>query len=72
MSSSKEVRDLIKEIESLGFDVIKKAGGHWKVYAGSAYIATLPCSPGDQHSLINKRSQLRRLGVPVAGRHGIK
>jgi predicted RNA binding protein YcfA (HicA-like mRNA interferase family) len=72
MSNAKEVRDLIKEIQDLGFDLVKKSGGHWKVYRDNAYIATLPCTPGDQHSLINKRSQLRRLGVPVAGRHGIK
>lgn len=70
--TAKVVKELIKEIKDLGYDVVMGGNGHWKVYQGSAYITSLPVTPGDQHSLHNKRSQLRRLGVEVAGRKGIK
>jgi hypothetical protein len=67
-----DVKNLIKEIEKLGLDVIMGGKGHWKVYRGAAYITSLPCTPSDKHSLFNKRAQLQRLGVPVAGRKGVK
>lgn len=68
----KDVRILIKEIEALGFRVIQGANNHWKVYRDSAYITSLPCTPSDQHALHQKRSQLQRLGVAVAGRKNVK
>jgi hypothetical protein len=72
MPVGKDVKNLIKEIEKLGYDVIMGGNGHWKVYRGSSYITSLPATPSDQHSLFQKRAQLQRLGVPVAGRKGIK
>lgn len=70
--AAKVVKELIKEIKDLGYDVIMGGNGHWKVYRGSAYITSLPATPGDQHSLWNKRSQLQRLGIAVTGRKGVK
>jgi hypothetical protein len=70
--TAKEVKILIKELEGLGLDVIMGGKGHWKVYRGGAYITSLPSTPSDQHSLFQKRAQLQRLGIPVAGRKGVK
>lgn len=72
MSTGKDVKNLIREIKKLGLDVIMGGSGHWKVYRGPAYITSLPATPSDQHSLFQKRAQLQRLGVPVAGRKGVK
>ena len=65
MGSKKDVRDLVKELRKFGLEVKLAKNGHWKVWRGSEYLATLPNSPSDGRSLLNAIATLRRLDVDV-------
>lgn len=56
---------LIREIEASGeFKVVDTRTSHKKVVrvSGGA-LCSIPGSPGDRRALLNKRAELRRLGV---------
>lgn len=62
----REVRDLIKELGKLGYDVEPTGdNGHWKVMRDGEYMHTLPNSPGDSRTMRNVRQSLRRRGILV-------
>lgn len=54
-------RALIKQ----GCEIKMGGKGHWKVYRDGRLITTLPHSNSDVRAWLNKRSELRKLGVAV-------
>lgn len=64
MSRVKDVADLIREIEADGGIVMKVRSGHWKVInPRTRQCIRIPATPGDQRSLLNVRSRLRKIGL---------
>lgn len=64
MSRNKDVRELIRLIQSDGGEVSMTPGGHWKVYNPvTKRSVRIPASPGDVRSLKNARSRIRKIGL---------
>jgi hypothetical protein len=61
---SKEMKQLVKQIEANGYTVVQSGRNHLKVKneAGGT-VATMPGTPSDHRSILNTRAQMRRLGV---------
>jgi predicted RNA binding protein YcfA (HicA-like mRNA interferase family) len=59
-------KDLIKALESQGFDCVLARSGHYKIYRGTRLITTSPATPSDTHSLRNCVAILRRNGFVCA------
>lgn len=63
----KEIRGLVREIESMGFTVLRDNGKHQKVLtADGKYVYSLPNTPGRGRWKQNLIAELRKRGV-VAG-----
>ncbi|MFH0246378.1 hypothetical protein ACGRHY_29055 [Streptomyces sp. HK10] len=60
--ASKEVKQLIKKLESQGFTVEATRKGHYKVSRKGAFVTYLPGTPSDHRSLKNCLSYLKRAG----------
>lgn len=60
---TKDIRNLIKDFEAAGFDVVfTKGNTHPKVVNKAGHlVTTLPSSPSDHRSLLNARATLKRL-----------
>lgn len=58
----KELRQLVKEIEELGFTVRRDNGKHLKVYTneGTTFVYSLPSTPGRGRWRQNLLSELRK------------
>lgn len=57
----KELRDLVREIEDLGFKVRRDNGNHLKVYtADDTFVYSLPSTPGRGRWRQNLLSELRK------------
>lgn len=66
MSRLKEIKDLIREIERAGGVVTMTKGGHWKVVNPTTrQCLRMPATPSDHRSLLNIRSRLRKIGLPL-------
>lgn len=64
----KEIRQLVKQIEELGYTVVRDNGRHLKVLSGEGnYIYSLPSTPGRGRWKHNLISELRKRGVSVGG-----
>lgn len=60
----KEIRDLVRAIEDLGFTVSRDNGKHNKVYTGAGkFVYSLPTTPGRGRWKQNLVSELRKRGV---------
>lgn len=73
MSLSKEVRDLIRELESSkeakrsGWTVTRpRRGGNYNVALNGSRMVTISHSPRDRHAIKNARADLRHVGFPFA------
>lgn len=65
MGNRDEWKKLRQSLEAQGLRVELNKRSRWKVYRGSAYITTLPCTPSDHRGIRNKLSELRKRGVEV-------
>lgn len=64
----KEVRSLVRELEDLGYVVVRENGNHLKVLSAEGnYIYSLPSTPGRGRWKQNLISELRRRGIQLAG-----
>lgn len=60
----KEIRDLVKEIEGLGFRVLRDNGKHHKVLTPDGkFVYSLPSTPGRGRWRQNLVAELRKRGV---------
>jgi predicted RNA binding protein YcfA (HicA-like mRNA interferase family) len=63
----KDIRDLVRSIEAVGYTVIRDNGRHVKIYNGDGnYVYSLPSTPGRGRWKQNLMSELRKRGVHVA------
>jgi predicted RNA binding protein YcfA (HicA-like mRNA interferase family) len=63
----KEIKNLIKDFEAAGFDVVLTKGNtHPKVLSNGHLVTTLPSSPSDHRSIKNAQATLRRLARNAA------
>lgn len=58
------MKDLVKELKSLGCEV-ELIKGHWQVFRNGVAFCTMASTPGDRRSLLNAKSELRKLGIPL-------
>lgn len=58
-----DYRQLLREVEATGHELVHGRGGHLKVKRGGKTIATIPSSIGQGRAHQNTRALLRRLGV---------
>jgi len=65
ITSNKDLRRLLALIEEQGFIVEIRRGGHVKVTAPTGEVFFTGSSPSDRRSILNFRSQLRRVGAQV-------
>jgi hypothetical protein len=64
VSRTKDVTDLIREIEAEGGIVTKTKSGHWKVVnPANRRRINIPATPSEYRSLKNVRTRLRRIGL---------
>lgn len=59
---TKEVKELIRKLESQGFKCVPTKKNHIKVYKEERFIATLPSTPSDRRSLKHVLQYLRQAG----------
>lgn len=60
----KEVKQIIKDVESMGAIVTKSKNGHWKVFNPvTRKSTTLPNSPSDSRWKKNTVTSLRSIGL---------
>jgi predicted RNA binding protein YcfA (HicA-like mRNA interferase family) len=62
VSSKKDTRDLIRELQRQGFSVEEAKSGHYKVRKDGRLVTTLAKTPSDVRSIRNARAILRRHG----------
>lgn len=60
--TSKEVKELVRKLESQGFSCEQTRKNHIKVYKNHRLIATLPSTPLDRRSLKHVLQYLRQAG----------
>ncbi len=63
---AREMTQLARRLERMGYVVRKGRNGHWKVAGadGKVFIG-FPATPGDHRSILNTLAQLRRSGIDV-------
>jgi hypothetical protein len=60
----KDLRELVREIEGMGFRVHRGNGNHMKVYdADGKYVYSLPTTPGRGRWKQNLLAELKRRGI---------
>jgi len=64
---NREVQDIIKKVERLGWAVTRTNSGHWLLRSPDPRVPLIyaPHSPSDWRGLKNLKSLLRRYGVTV-------
>lgn len=60
---NKDIKQLIVKLEKQGLELRRSGTTHWKVYRDGRLLTTLPSTPSDRRSLLNKRAELKRQGV---------
>lgn len=66
MSSGKDVRQLVEQLENQGWTVtMLRRRSHYKCQAPGGGTVFLPFSPSDWRSILNCRAQLRRMGAQL-------
>lgn len=66
MSLKKDLHQLIKQAEAVGFRVTHTANGHyrWDSPLPECGPTFSPSTPSDKRALLNLRAHLRRVGLP--------
>lgn len=59
---NKEVKELMRKLESQGFICVPSKKNHIKVYKDERFVATLPSTPSDRRSLKHVLRYLRQAG----------
>ena len=54
---NKDVRELFKALEALGFEFARTTRGHWLVILDGEIITSLPGTPSDTRSLPNAKAK---------------
>lgn len=66
-AGSKEVRNLIRQLEQNGCDVARNKQGHWRVVRPGYRPITLTSTSSDHRWMLNARADIRRnLGLDVS------
>jgi len=62
--AAKEIKQIIREINAAGYEVLRSKGGHYKVMTQQGHLVfSLPSTPGRGRALNNLRASLVRKGV---------
>ena len=66
--ASKEIRELVRELERQGWRVAQTKGGHLRAYPPAGSPVIMPSTPSDRRALANAVSLLRQRGFVWKGR----
>ena len=66
--ASKEIRELVRELERQGWRVEPTKGGHFRAFPPQGSPVVLPSTPSDRRALANTIALLRARGFVWKGR----
>lgn len=62
---NKEMRQLVKKVRELGYEVVHNNGGHFRVMKDGKVLATLASTPKGGRGITHAKADLRRAGVAI-------
>jgi len=63
--SAKDMRKLVDELASQGWEVCVSGSGHWRLTSPDGAPLTCSMSPSDRHAVKNARADAKKLGAKV-------
>lgn len=64
MSNRSDATQLAKTLKGMGYD-LDRGSGHWKVKQNGKLLGVFPTTPSDYRSLLNAKSELRKVGIDL-------